>query len=154
MLKKTKKLRVKIETPFLDKGSILNPEEHVGYRKYPEMFEEVFEFPNGEMFCLGDTVYRIVLKGFEEVVKPVKLSEVHISGEVEVFPSRELANKKLKEIQQLRQENYKRQDMVSAMQYISLHSNPKDFEKLSLAEIKRKLETIHKLSTNRAWSNS
>lgn len=147
-ISKVIKGRCKINSPWTNKGDIWewDTPEWFEYQDYPEMFEQLYAFEDGTEVSLNDKVFRLKTVAYSRMIASVKLQPCHISGEVEVFPTRESAQEALTletEAQSGRlDEAYKR----STLENISILSSVADFDTLSIAAIKNKLEQINKLS--------
>jgi hypothetical protein len=147
-ISKIAKSRCKINSPWTNKDVIWDwyDIDDFELQDYPEMFEQVYAFEDGTEVFLNDTVFRLKTVGYSRTIASVKLQPCHISGEVEVFPTRESAQEALTleiEAQSERlDEVYKR----STLENISILSSVVDFDTLSIVAIKNKLKQINKLS--------
>jgi hypothetical protein len=148
-LSKVPKSRCKINSPWTNKGSIWNLDAYdvFEYEDYPEMFEQVYAFEDGTEVFLNDTVFRIKTVGYSKTIASVKLQLCHISGEVEVFPTRESAQEALTLENEAQSERLNTDNRKNIMENISILSNVVDFDTLSIATIKSKLVQINRLSS-------
>ena len=71
----------------------------------------------------------------------MKLSDVHIEGDIEIFPSAESARETLRETEKIREKKYKSNSIYEAFEKILLFSKT-DVDKSSPTELKRILENI------------
>lgn len=145
-LTKTNKFKIKIDTPWTKMSEIVeNGDNFFGIQNFPELYEPLYQFEDGTLVSINDTVYRIKTEGYNRIIKSIKLMKVHIDGELEVFPNIETANKKLKEEENQASVRIKESSEKNILNTIKILTNIKDFDKLTLYEIKLKLEQINKL---------
>jgi hypothetical protein len=141
---KTEKYRVILSNPWFTLGNIVGGAERIDY---PHIFSPIFEFEDGTQVCINDTVYRVKNESYNRVVKALKLQEVHISGDVEIFPSFDSAKKELEQEKERTEVSMKSHTLTNNLTTIRMLSDTKDFEKLSLQDIKNKLNNINRLTT-------
>ena len=133
-LELTNKFRVIQTVPGYAQGDIMVDEQCINY---PSVFTPLYKFPTGEFFAKGDVIWRIN----NGDVKFVKLSDVHIEGDIEIFPSAESARETLRETEKIREKKYKSNSIYEAFEKILLFSKT-DVDKSSPTELKRILENI------------
>lgn len=141
---KTQRYKVKIETPQYTKGEIIyDPTAPVACQSYPDLFQPLYEFEDlTEYYCLGDTLWRIATKNYEDTVKTVMFSEAHLSGNIELFPTKELAEQFLAEKESKIVEKYSQSSIWNCLEYIALFSN-KNTDDLTVKAIKENLAVIN-----------
>ena len=147
-LSKVPKSRCKINSPWTNKNSawFWDAVDDFKPQDYPEMFEQVYAFEDGTEVFLNDTVFRIKTVGYSRTIASVKLQLCHMSGEVEVFPTRESAQEALTLEVDAQNERLNIANNKNIMENISMLSSVVDFDTLSIATIKSKLEQINRLS--------
>ena len=141
---KTEKYKVKIENPWLTKGEVFNKDVIGGdVEDYPEVFQELYQFEGlEEYYCLGDVLWRVVTKNYIDTVKSVGFSLTHLDQNIEIFPTKELAEEFLAQKENKRTERYSQSSIYNCLEYIALFSN-KDIDKLTIKEIKDDLVVIN-----------
>ena len=104
---KTEKYKVKIKTPWYDKGDVVSPTNQVACELYPDLFQPLYQFEGlEEYYCLGDTLWRVTTKNYIDTVKTVAFSLVHLEQDIELFPTKELAEEFLAQKESKRTERY------------------------------------------------
>jgi len=137
-LEKTNKFRAIYSTPWTDEAHIYDqPLPGDFYENYPHLFAPLYKFPTGELVAKNDAVWRINSND----VKSVKLSDVHIEGDVEIFPSAESAREAIEKTEKIREKKYKTHSIYDAVEKILLFSK-RDVDTSTPAEIKKTLENI------------
>ena len=145
---KTEKYKVKINTPWIDKGDITKPTYQIACELYPDLFQPLYAFKElDKYYCLGDTLWRVTTKNYEDTVKTVMFSEAHLSNNIELFPTRELAEQFLAQKESKRVERYSQSSIWNCLESIALFSN-KNIDDLTVKEIKENLAIINRQANN------
>lgn len=143
---KTDRYRVIVATPWVKLGDIVIDGWTPMMPDYPNIFSPIFEFEDGTQVCINDTVYRVKYENYNRVIKALKLQDLHISGDVEIFPSFDSAKKELEQEKERTEVSMKSHTLTNNLTTIRMLSDTKDFEKLSLQDIKNKLNNINRLT--------
>ena len=118
--------------------------------KYPKVFSKLYAFNIEETEYTtyeGQNVWRIVTqRSGIETVKCVKFNKEHIN--IDIFPTYELANDELQKRNKTLKIKHENSNIQNIIEQIRFFSNVKDFDNLSLSEIKLKLITINQLANN------
>lgn len=146
---KTEKYKVKIQTPWYDKGDVLyEPMVQIACELYPDLFQPLYQFEKlDKYYCIGDTLWRIKTKNYDDIVASVNLTELHLSGNIELFPTKELAEQFLAQKENKRTERYSQSSIWNCLEYIALFSN-KNTDDLTVKEIKENLAVINNQVNN------
>jgi len=114
---------------------------------YPEFISRLYQLEDGTQVALGDTVYRIKSEGYEQIVKGVQFTTDHLKQTVKVFGSFSLAENYLKEILKSADKTKENRTLYSNLENIKLFTNPKSFKNISISDVEKEIERIHKLAT-------
>jgi len=142
-MKATNKYKVIVENPWSSKGDFFGEDDsmYLACKEYPHLFSQIYELSTGEEVVLGDTVWRVV----NSVVKSVKLHPDHIQNNLDVYFSKEQAQKALES--QLE----KQQKVYESFKLIDYLANIRDIaalplEKASFEVIKDRMKTLNETS--------
>lgn len=146
MIKETNKYRLKVDTPWMDKGFILesNNARELNAFKHPHLFDRLYEFENGDLKAFGDTVYKILTKGYNREIKNTIFAAPHtaLSFDNLVFPTEELAQKRLMELEE--NDEIKKDDSeIRILLEQILHSSSKNIDKMTMGGITTEFEAIN-----------
>lgn len=148
------------DVPYFSKGTIscdlVFPKEFDKldfFLKYPKIFSQVYRTVDDVEVCLGDTVYRIVKKDWNWTLKTIQLTETHLDGSFSLYGDLEVAKKEIVRLEALVDKQSKIQYKKEIVDDIILLSDV-DFEKVSLNDLKRKIESINRLAKQLKNSNN
>ena len=131
-----------LDTPSTNIGTVIESEDNLEIL-YPKVYLRIYKFEGyTTSFVLGDTIWRVSPKSYSEP-KSVSLTVHHLNCDFEVFPTKEACEQHLAEKDLKTEKKYKQSSIYQALESIVVLSTIKDFDSLSFAEIKRKLETIN-----------
>ncbi len=146
---KTNLIKSKINTPWCNKGDVIEASEEYNAQLYPDVFSDVYRLLDGTEVSFGDTVWRITEKGYYKIIKSVLFSEAHTkSDSIEIFSSKSSAEKELERLLDESNKFIESDSLKQAIRKVREISNIKDIESLSLKDIKAKFELIDLILSN------
>ena len=140
---KTEEYKVKIQTPWYDKGDVVNPTYQIACELYPDLFEPLYQFVGVDKYlALNEPIWRIRTRNYVDTVISVSLTELHLSGNIELFPTRELGEQFLAQKESKRTERYSQSSIYNCLETVALFAKT-DIDELTVKEIKDNLAVIN-----------
>ncbi len=143
MLNKTNKFRVDTPNPWMEKGKIVTSTNKVECGDYPHIFSPLYRYKDTDvLLAVGDTVFRIVHKNWEDKVKAVQITEYHLDSDVEIFVSLDDAENELERRKKEKQKLYNQHDVYSALESIFLYTS-QPIKDMSFEDIEKRFNHIN-----------
>lgn len=147
MLNKTNRFRVDTPNPWMEKGKIVTSTNKVECGDYPHIFSPLYRYKDTDvLLAVGDTVFRIINKNWEDKVKAVQITEYHLDSDVEIFVSLNDAENELKRRKKEKQKLYNQHDIYLNLEHIFLISNKKDVSTMTIVDIEKTFDYIRSMS--------
>ena len=117
---------------------------------YPHLFTQLYEV-DGAKVAVGDSVYRLVTKGYETLVKAVKFSEHHVRENSVLYSTVCNANASLKEVKDRAQIMTNNSNFLSFLMEL-IRDSEKDVTHLSIDQISGRFKRYGEIAKDiKSW---